>query len=46
MVAAVIAVFSQLLIQMPELRKSGFKYKLVFDLKNKYIKRVLYLSYQ
>lgn len=44
MVAAVIAVFSQLLIQMPELRKSGFKYKLVFDLKNKYIKRVLYLS--
>ena len=44
MVAAVIAVFSQLLIQIPELRKAGFKYKLVFDLKNKYIKQVLYLS--
>ncbi|MSU00234.1 murein biosynthesis integral membrane protein MurJ [Tissierella pigra] len=44
MVAGVIAVFSQLLVQIPEARLSGFKYKFIFDLKDKYIKKVLYLS--
>ena len=44
MVAAVIAVFSQLLIQIPELKRVGFKYKFIFDLKDDYIKRILYLS--
>ena len=44
MVAAVIAVFSQLLIQIPEVKKTGFKYKFIFDFKDEYIKKVLYLS--
>lgn len=44
MITGVIAVFSQLLVQVPEARRAGFKYKFVFDLKDKYIRRVLYLS--
>lgn len=44
MVAAVIAVMSQLLIQIPEARMAGFRYKFVFDIKDKYIRKVLYLS--
>lgn len=43
MVAAVIAVASQLIIQIPEARSSGYKYDFVFDLKDKYIKKVLLL---
>ena len=44
MVAAVLAVLSQLLIQLPETKKAGYKYKFVFDFKDKYIKKLLYLS--
>jgi len=44
MVAAVIAAGSQLLIQIPEARKAGFKYMLKFDLKDKYITKVVLLS--
>ena len=44
MVAAVLAVVSQFLIQVPEARRAGFKYKFVFDIRDKYIKKVLYLS--
>jgi len=44
MVAAVIAVMSQLLIQIPEARKAGFKYKFIFDIKDEYIKKALFLS--
>lgn len=44
MVASVLAVVSQLLIQLPEAIKAGYKYKFVFDLKDEYVKRVLYLS--
>lgn len=44
MVTAVIAVVSQSLIQIPEARRSEYKYMLKFDLKDKYIKRVVLLS--
>jgi len=44
MVASVIAVFSQILIQLPEAKKSGYKYKFTFNIKDKYIKKILYLS--
>lgn len=44
MIAGVIAIFSQLLIQIPEAKSSGFKYKFIFDLKDQYIRKVLYLS--
>ncbi|MSU02122.1 murein biosynthesis integral membrane protein MurJ [Tissierella pigra] len=44
MITTVIAVISQLLIQIPEARKTGYRYKFVFDLKDEYIKKVLYLS--
>ena len=41
MVAVVIGTMSQLLIQIPEARKAGFRYKFVFDFKDKYIMRRL-----
>ena len=44
MVTAVIAVFSQFLIQLPEARSAGYRYQFIFDLKDDYIKKVLYLS--
>ena len=44
MVSAVIAIASQVLIQIPEARKAGYRYKFVFDIKDKYISKVLYLS--
>ena len=44
MVAAVFAVISQLLIQIPEARKAGFRYTFIFNIKDKYIKKVLILS--
>ena len=44
MVAAVIAVASQFLIQLPAAKKTGYKYEFKFDLKDKYIKKVLLLS--
>lgn len=44
MVAAVIAMMSQLIIQIPETKKAGFKYNFVFDIKDEYIRKILYLS--
>ena len=44
MVTSVIAVLSQLLIQLPEAKKSGYRYEFIFDIKDKYIKKVFYLS--
>ena len=44
MIAAVMAVASQFLIQIPEARSSGYKYEFKFDLKDKYIRKVLLLS--
>lgn len=44
MVAAVLAVVAKLLIQLPDAKRGGFKYKFKFDLKDKYIKKVVYLS--
>lgn len=44
MVTAVIAVLSQVLIQIPEARNIGYKYILKFDLKDKYVKKVIALS--
>ncbi|MDR7857533.1 murein biosynthesis integral membrane protein MurJ [Tissierella sp.] len=44
MVAGVIAVASQFLIQIPEARSSGYKYNFKFDLKDKHITKVVLLS--
>lgn len=44
MVTMVIGVFFQLLIQLPEAKWAGYRHKFVFDLKDDYIKKVLYLS--
>lgn len=44
MTVSVLATVSQLLIQLPEAKNSGFKYKFKIDLKDKYLKRILYLS--
>jgi putative peptidoglycan lipid II flippase len=41
MVASVIAVAAQILIQIPGLRKTGFKYKPLFDIKDKYVQHIL-----
>jgi len=43
MAANVLAVGSQILIQIPGLRKAGYKYKPVFDIKDEYIRKVLLL---
>lgn len=44
MVAAIIGIISQFLIQIPEARIAGFRYIFVFDIKDEYIKKVLVLS--
>lgn len=44
MVSAVVGVVAQLLVQIPEAKVSGFKYKFIFNIKDKYIRKVLYLS--
>ena len=44
MIAAVVAVVSQLLIQIPEAKNTGFKYKFIYDFKDQYIGKVLYLK--
>jgi len=43
MVASVLAVGSQVIIQIPGLRKAGYKYKYVLDIKDKYIRKILFL---
>ncbi len=44
MFATVIATLSQILIQIPETKRTGFRYKFIFYLKDKYIKKVIFLS--
>ncbi len=44
MIVGVLAVSSQLLIQIPEAKECGFKYKFTFDIKDVYVKKILYLS--
>lgn len=44
MVAVLIGVFSQLLIQIPEAKKAGYKYKFIFNLRDDYIKKVFFMS--
>lgn len=44
MVVAVVAIFSQFLIQIPEALSSGYRYKFKIDLKDKYVKRLVILS--
>ena len=43
MVASVLAVFSQILIQIPGIRKTGYRYEFRVDFKDPYIKKILYL---
>lgn len=43
MAANVLAVASQIAIQIPGIRKAGFKYKLYLDFKDKYIRKMLHL---
>lgn len=43
MVAAVVAEASQLLIQIPSLRKLGYRYKMTIDLQDKYMQRLAVL---
>lgn len=43
MVASVLAVGAQILIQLPGLKKSGYKYELNFDTKDEYVNKMLYL---
>lgn len=44
MVAALLAVASQVLIQIPEILRAGYKYKFKFSIKDNYIKKVILLS--
>ena len=44
MIASVIAILSQLLIQIPDMFSTGYKYKFKLDFKDKYIHKVLLLS--
>ena len=44
MVAAVIAALSQFLILIPEALRTGYRYSFKFDIRDKYIKKVLLLS--
>lgn len=44
MLAGVIAIISQVLIQLPEAISVGFRYRFIFDIKDKYIKKAFFLS--
>jgi putative peptidoglycan lipid II flippase len=43
MVTSVLAVFSQILLQIPEIRKNGYRYAFIMDFKDPYIRKILYL---
>lgn len=43
MVASVLAVASQIIIQVPGMKKTGYKYKYIFNIKDKYIKKMALL---
>lgn len=42
-IASVLAVASQVTIQIPGIRKTGFRYKLIFDIKDEYIRKLFLL---
>ncbi|WP_271400419.1 murein biosynthesis integral membrane protein MurJ [Salinicoccus roseus] len=44
MITSVLAVASQILIQIPGVRKTGFKYRAVVDIKDKYFKKIAHLA--
>lgn len=44
MVALVLAIFGQVIIQIPPAIKEGFKYRWIFDTKDKYVRKMLYLT--
>ena len=44
-ITLVIAAFSQVLIQLPELKSAGFKYQLIFNLNDPYLKKIVKLSF-
>lgn len=43
MVTSVLAVFSQILLQIPGIRKTGYRYEFKIDFKDPYIRKILYL---
>lgn len=43
MAASVLAVGSQILIQLPGLRKTGYKYIFIIDVKDKYVRKIAHL---
>lgn len=43
MVTSVLAVVAQFIIQIPGISKTGYKYKLVLDFKDRYVKKIVYL---
>ena len=43
MVTSVVATASQILIQIPGMKKSGYRYKFILDFKDKYVKKIVYL---
>lgn len=43
MVTSVLAVGSQIILQIYGIRKVGFKYNFILDIKDKYVKKILYL---
>ena len=43
MVTSVLAVGSQILIQLPGIKKTGYRYKFLINFKDQYIKKILYL---
>jgi putative peptidoglycan lipid II flippase len=45
MATSVLAVFSQILLQIPGIRKTGYRYALIMDFKDPYIKKILYLVF-
>lgn len=43
MVTSVLAVGAQILIQLPGIRKTGYRYKFLINLKDQYINKILYM---
>lgn len=43
MVTSVLAVIAQITIQIPGIRKTGYRYKYILDFKDKYTKKTIYL---
>ncbi len=43
MVASVVAVISQIAIQIPGIKKTGYRYKFIIDFRDKYIKKMMIL---